>query len=219
MPSRPVRKFTYRRKIVEKEMKPYPSRLFVVTGDLNDGTESASVQAMLHPKGGGEAWSDSLQGVPKGQRNTWPADSTDTRYPPRQFDHIIYSSSRDGEMKGSMVNRFDVSAPRTSTTATTGVWIGGVVENLLTCHWIRAGRNFIVTGATGLGKSWLACARFARRLAGRDGEAEDLVQECYARALRFFGPGWLSRACATSPRRATRCTSTASRSERCSCNG
>ncbi len=33
-----------------------------------------------------------------------------------------------------------------------------VVENLLTCHWIRAGRNLIVTGATGLGKSWLACA-------------------------------------------------------------
>ena len=33
-----------------------------------------------------------------------------------------------------------------------------VVENLLACHWIRAGRNLIVTGATGLGKSWLACA-------------------------------------------------------------
>lgn len=31
-----------------------------------------------------------------------------------------------------------------------------------------------------------ALMRFARRLVGRDGDAEDLVQECYARALRFF---------------------------------
>lgn len=34
----------------------------------------------------------------------------------------------------------------------------GRMETLLACHWIRAGRNLIVTGATGLGKSWLACA-------------------------------------------------------------
>jgi len=33
-----------------------------------------------------------------------------------------------------------------------------VVQDLLTCSWIRAGHNLILTGATGLGKTWLACA-------------------------------------------------------------
>jgi DNA replication protein DnaC len=33
-----------------------------------------------------------------------------------------------------------------------------VMEDLLTCSWIQAHRNVIITGATGLGKSWLACA-------------------------------------------------------------
>ncbi len=33
-----------------------------------------------------------------------------------------------------------------------------VVDQLATCDWIRYGQNCIITGATGLGKSWLACA-------------------------------------------------------------
>jgi DNA replication protein DnaC len=33
-----------------------------------------------------------------------------------------------------------------------------VVYDLITCRWIRAGRNLILTGPTGIGKSWLACA-------------------------------------------------------------
>jgi len=43
----------------------------------------------------------------------------------------------------------------------------GVMESLLGCQWIRARRNLILTGATGLGKSWLACAVAER--ACRDG--------------------------------------------------
>jgi len=42
-----------------------------------------------------------------------------------------------------------------------------VILDLLTCTWVRAGRNVILTGATGLGKTWIACALADR--ACRDG--------------------------------------------------
>jgi len=32
------------------------------------------------------------------------------------------------------------------------------MAEILECNWIKAGRNMIITGATGLGKTWLACA-------------------------------------------------------------
>lgn len=99
------------RDIAEKEMKPYPGRLFVVTGDLNDNTDDASVKALLQPKDGGESWLDSLDHLPANQRNTWPSSSKrGGKHGPEQFDHIIYPGSLDGQMKGSEIRRFGPSA-------------------------------------------------------------------------------------------------------------
>ena len=99
------------REIAEKEMKPYPGRIFVLTGDMNDNTDDASVQAILQPKNGGESWLDSLDHLPAGQRNTWPSSQKrGGKHGPEQFDHIIYPGSQDGQMKESEIQRFGKSA-------------------------------------------------------------------------------------------------------------
>lgn len=98
------------RDIAEKEMKPYPGRLYVLTGDMNDNTNDPSIQAILKPKDGGEQWLDSLDHLPEDKRNTWPANPTKGgRFGPEQFDHIIYPSSQDGKMKESQVVRYEAS--------------------------------------------------------------------------------------------------------------
>lgn len=81
------------RDIVEKEMKEFPNRMFVVTGDMNDNTDDPPVQAILNgPKADSEKWIDSLDNLSDEARNTWPANPTDKRFPPEQFDHIIFPS-------------------------------------------------------------------------------------------------------------------------------
>jgi len=42
-----------------------------------------------------------------------------------------------------------------------------LIAQLSTCDWVRYGQNCLITGATGVGKSWLACA--LARKACRDG--------------------------------------------------
>jgi DNA replication protein DnaC len=32
------------------------------------------------------------------------------------------------------------------------------MQDLVTCRWVKAGRNLIITGPSGVGKTWLACA-------------------------------------------------------------
>ena len=38
----------------------------------------------------------------------------------------------------------------------------GLVQSLSSCAWISKGKNLLILGATGTGKSWLACA-FAKQ--------------------------------------------------------
>lgn len=54
-----------------------------------------------------------------------------------------------------------------------------MIDQLAVCDWIRYGQNCIITGATGLGKSWLACVLAEK--ACREG-----YQALYQYALRLF---------------------------------
>lgn len=96
------------RQIAEEEMKPYPGRLFVLTGDFNDGFKDESVQAILNPKQG-EKWLDSLDHLPDDERNTWPANPKPGKFPPIQFDHIIYPERFDSQLVESKKIRIEAS--------------------------------------------------------------------------------------------------------------
>ena len=57
---------------------------------------------------------------------------------------------------------------------------------LTTCDWIRAGHNLLVTGPTGLGKSWLVCALGQKA-------CRDDFSVAYHRAPRLFASLALAR--------------------------
>ena len=98
------------REIAEQEMKEFPGRLFVLTGDFNDGTEDASVQAILNPGDGRERWVDSLEGKPDSERMTWPANPKRTNgFSPEQFDHIIFPQSMSDKLVSSQIHRYEQS--------------------------------------------------------------------------------------------------------------
>ncbi len=98
------------RDIAETEMKQFPGRLFVLTGDFNDNTDDASVQAVLNPGGGREEWVDSLAGRPDSERNTWPANpKRNNGFAPEQFDHMIFPKSMSNRLVNSQVHRYTQS--------------------------------------------------------------------------------------------------------------
>lgn len=96
------------RNIVEREMKDFPERLFVVTGDFNDSHNDASVKAVLEPKGK-ERWMDSLEHLSEEDRKTWPANPNDKRFDSVQFDHIIFPASKKDQLVSSDKVRFEQS--------------------------------------------------------------------------------------------------------------
>ena len=65
--------------------------------------------------------------------------------------------------------------------------------DLISCRWIAAHQNLIITGSTGLGKTWLPCALGEK--ACREG-----YKVFYCRAPRLFGDLYLAKADGTYPR-------------------
>lgn len=99
--------------IMAREMKAYPGRLYVVTGDMNDGTEDKSVQAMIDPKVGDKRF-DTLEGLPEKDRLTWPADPRKNNgHDPEQFDHILVPQ----DQRGKLVESHVVNIPQVSKAA------------------------------------------------------------------------------------------------------
>jgi endonuclease/exonuclease/phosphatase family metal-dependent hydrolase len=99
--------------IVAREMKEYPNRLFVVTGDLNDGTEDKSVQAIMHPADGPQLF-DTLQGQPESARRTWPADLSKAHgHGSEQFDHVLVPEAQKDRVLGEKI----INIPQVSQVA------------------------------------------------------------------------------------------------------
>lgn len=65
--------------------------------------------------------------------------------------------------------------------------------DLISCRWIAAHQNLIITGPTGIGKTWLPCALGEK--ACREG-----YKVLYSRAPRLFGDLYLAKADGTYPR-------------------
>ncbi len=81
------------RRIVQEEMKAWPGRRYVVTGDFNDTPDSDVGRALVTPGKDGFALKDALAGVPPGQRITHPVTN-------RSIDFMLYSDSMEGEFAG-----------------------------------------------------------------------------------------------------------------------
>ena len=93
------------REILLKDMQAFPSRLVLVTGDLNDETHNRSVQALAKGKGEGVQLVDSLAHKPRQQQLTWIIPGMDpTVVRGHQFDHVLYPAEQQDRFLGSQVH-------------------------------------------------------------------------------------------------------------------
>lgn len=93
------------RRIIDREMKPFPKHNFVVTGDFNDTPGSETLASLTSPeKTAGKPLFDTLEGKPWSERDTWPSS-----HPRRQFDHILIPQHMKDDLVQSKVNRYPES--------------------------------------------------------------------------------------------------------------
>lgn len=89
------------RTIVLKDMAPFPKRLYVVSGDMNDNTYNKSVQTLAKGDGRGTQLKDTLQDKPRDQQLTWLVPGQERGH---QFDHILFPEQQSDRFQGSRVH-------------------------------------------------------------------------------------------------------------------
>lgn len=89
------------RSIVLKDMAPFPKRLFVVSGDMNDNTYNKSVQMLAKGDGRGPQLKDSLEGKQREDQLTWLVPGQERGH---QFDHILFPDQQSARFQGSQVH-------------------------------------------------------------------------------------------------------------------
>jgi len=93
------------RNILLKDMASFPSRLVVVTGDLNDNTHNRSVQTLAKGDGRGIQLKDSLEGKSREDQLTWIVPGLSPgEVRGHQFDHVLYPATQEGKFRGSQVH-------------------------------------------------------------------------------------------------------------------
>ena len=123
------------------------------------------------------------------KQNLDPADLvgllTDAEWTARENRRLTQRRRQARFPMAAMVEEIDYRHPR-------GLQKSKMLD-LISCRWIAAHQNLIITGSTGLGKTWLPCALGEK--ACREG-----YKVFYSRAPRLFGDLYLAKADGTYPR-------------------
>jgi DNA replication protein DnaC len=117
---------------------------------VSEETYRQLVEMKMH--GLARSFNDYLQQTEKDEL-TYPerfAMMVDTEYTERQQRRLKYRLTQAKLREHACVEDIDYRHPRALDRS--------VVQRLVTCKWISEHDNLTITGKTGLGKTWLACA-------------------------------------------------------------
>lgn len=100
------------KEIVASEMKEFPSRLYIITGDFNDDLQDRALKALMD--GPGDRLIDTLADKAPEARQTWPSKPPkNPKYPPGQFDHILIPE----KMKDRLIDSQVIDLGQSTATA------------------------------------------------------------------------------------------------------
>jgi DNA replication protein DnaC len=150
---------------------------------INEETYKQLVEMKLH--GLAHAFKDYLEQPARSDKLTFEERfgmMVDREWTERQARRLKLRLSKSKLREQACVEDIDYKHPRGLDRS--------VMQRLATCHWVRKRENVLITGATGLGKTWLACALAER--ACRDGHAA-----LYARVPRLLQELYVARGAGT----------------------